>query len=221
MSAGSEIASATTLATTGTAGVLMATLPKASAITSAAGCISAQWNGAETLSGMKRRTPCFLASSPARSMAVLAPEITTCVGSLSLATSQTSPCAASAASASPTSRPTPSSAAMAPCPTGTATCIEVPRSFSSRAASAIENASAAASAEYSPSECPATNFTLSLSFRPFSLSRTRMTARDTAISAGCAFSVRVSASAGPLNMMSESFCPSAASTSSNTSRAAI
>ena len=29
---------------------------------SAAGCISAQWNGALTLSGMKRRTPCALAS---------------------------------------------------------------------------------------------------------------------------------------------------------------
>ena len=65
---------------------------------SAAGCISAQWKGALTLSGMKRRTPCALASCAARSMALLAPEITACVGSLSLASWHTSPCAASAAS---------------------------------------------------------------------------------------------------------------------------
>ena len=70
----------------------------ASAMASAAGCISAQWKGALTLSGMKRRTPCALASCAARSMALLAPEITACVGSLSLASWHTSPCAASAAS---------------------------------------------------------------------------------------------------------------------------
>jgi hypothetical protein len=35
---------------------------------------------------------------------------------------------------------------------------------------------------------------------------------DTAISAGCAFSVSVSVSAGPFQMMSVSFSPSAAST---------
>ena len=95
-----------------------------------------------------------------------------------------------------------------------------PRSFRRRAASASEKAPAAASAEYSPSEWPATNFTLSASRKPFSLSSTRMTASDTAISAGWAFSVSVRVSIGPSNMISDSFWPSAASTSSNTARAA-
>ena len=116
--------------------------------------------------------------------------------------------------------PTPSSAVMAPLPTGTAACIAWPRSFRSRAASASEKAPAAASAEYSPSECPATNFTWSLSLKPFSRSSTRITAIDTAISAGCAFSVSVRVSLGPSHMICERFWPSAASTSSNTSRAA-
>ena len=203
----------------GTAGALISTLASASAIASAAGCISAQWKGALTLSGMKRRTPCALASSAARSMAVLAPEMTAWVGSLSLASWHTSPCAASAASFSAASLPTPSSAAMAPCPTGTAACMARPRVFSRRAASATLSAPAAASAEYSPSECPATYFTLPARRKPFSCSSTRMTASDTAISAGWAFSVSVSVSSGPSNMMSESFWPSAASTSSNTARA--
>ena len=59
-------------------------------------------------------------------MAVLAPEMTACVGSLSLASWHTSPCAASAASFSAASLPTPNSAAMAPWPTGTAACIARP-----------------------------------------------------------------------------------------------
>ena len=54
---------------------------------------------------------------------------------------------------------------------------------------------------------------------PASASSTRITASDTAISAGCAFSVSVSLSAGPSHMIAESFSPSAASTSSNTARA--
>ena len=45
---------------------------------------------------------------------------------------------------------------MAPTPTGTAFCMDWPRSFRRRAASASCSAPAAASAEYSPSEWPAT-----------------------------------------------------------------
>ena len=66
------------------------------------------------------------------------------------------PCAASAATASAVARSSPSSAAIAPCPTGTASCIACPRSRSSRAVSARLSEPAAQSAEYSPSECPAT-----------------------------------------------------------------
>ena len=80
-----------------------------------------------------------------------------------------------------------------------------PRSFKSRAVSVSENAPAAANAEYSPSEWPATNFTLSRRRKPFSVSSTRITAIDTAISAGCAFSVSVSVSFGPSHMIAESF----------------
>ena len=49
----------------------------ASAIASAAGCISAQWNGAVTGSSIARLAPLALAISIARSTAALSPEITT------------------------------------------------------------------------------------------------------------------------------------------------
>ena len=62
---------ASTLATSGTDGVLIVTLASASRITSAAGCISAQWNGALTGSSTARRAPNFGASATARSIAVL------------------------------------------------------------------------------------------------------------------------------------------------------
>ena len=55
----------------GTTGGLIMTLPSASAITSAAGCISAEWNGADTGSSIARRTPLALAISTARSTAAL------------------------------------------------------------------------------------------------------------------------------------------------------
>jgi hypothetical protein len=45
---------------------------------------------------------------------------------------------------------------MAPCPAGTASCMNVPRARTARAASAAPQAPTATSAEYSPSEWPAT-----------------------------------------------------------------
>ena len=83
----------------------------------------------------------------------------------------------------------PSNAAMAPSPTGTAFCMASPRKRRSRAASAILRAPAAASAEYSPSEWPATNCTSRESTTPFSASSARRAARLTAISAGWALAV--------------------------------
>ncbi len=59
---------------------------------------------------------------------------------------------------------------------------------------------AAASAEYSPSEWPATKSALRCNADPASLSSTRNAAIDTAIKAGWAFSVSVSVSAGPFHM---------------------
>ena len=106
---------------------------------------------------MLRRRPCALAISTARSTAPRAPLTTAWPGALSLPTSQTPSAAASAAIASTAARSRPSTAAMAPSPTGTAACMAWPRSRSRRAASPIERLPAAASAEYSPSEWPATN----------------------------------------------------------------
>ena len=128
--------------------------------------------------------------------------------------------AASAQIASACAISAPSSAAMAPSPAGTARCMVWPRSFSSRAASGIEKAPAAASAEYSPSEWPATTTAFWRSVKPPSFSSTRSTASEWAISAGWVFSVRIRSSPGPSNMSLESFWFRVSSTSSNTSRAA-
>ena len=150
--AGSVTGPAVTLAISGTTGGLIVTLASASAITSAAGCISAEWNGADTGSSIARRTPLALATSTARSTAVLWPDTTTCPPPLSLAACTSSPCAASAAIAAACSKSTPSSAAMAPMPTGTARCMARPRMRTSRTASAVVSEPAAASAAYSPTE---------------------------------------------------------------------
>jgi hypothetical protein len=169
---------------------------KASAISSAAGCISGQWKGAETFSGMAR-APSSLAFSMALSTAALSPEMTTLPLLLSLATTQTptSEPAAAAASARARSVLGPIREAMAPSPTGTARCMAWPRSFSSLAVSARVMAPAAARAEYSPRLWPATKAARSMPM-PNSFSSTRLTARLTAIRAGWAFSVRVRSVSG-------------------------
>jgi hypothetical protein len=109
---------------------------------------------------------------------------------------------------------------MAPTPTGTAFCMARPRVRSSRAVSLMLRLEAAASAEYSPSECPATNAASAATEKPASVSSTRRVASETAINAGWAFSVSCRVSAGPSQIMVVSRCPSAASTSSKTVRAA-
>ena len=105
---------------------------------------------------------------------------------------------------------------MAPTPTGTAFCMARPRVRSSRAVSEMLRLPAAASAEYSPSEWPATKAASRPTEKPASVSSTRKVAIETAISAGWAFSVSCRVSAGPSQMIAVSFSPSAASTSSNT-----
>src|SRR5215813_2956515 len=77
ISPGSRTGLASTLATTGTDGTLIETLAKASAIASAAGCISAQWKGADTGRIIARLAPLVFAISTARSTAALLPETTT------------------------------------------------------------------------------------------------------------------------------------------------
>ena len=108
-----------------------------------------------------------------RSTASLWPLTTTWPPPLSLATATTSPRAASLQASWAGSSSMPSRAAMAPTPTGTAFCIDWPRSFKSRAASASCRAPAAARAEYSPSEWPATCVARLVSGLPPSFSRMR------------------------------------------------
>ena len=219
IASGSRSGRAVTLATIGTTGAWIAAEASAAAISSAAGCISGQWNGADTFNGMAR-APSALASSMARSTAAFSPEMTTLPWLLSLATTQTPTAAPAFAAASASARSVfgPISEAMAPWPTGTARCMAWPRSFSSRAVSDRLIAPAAASAEYSPSEWPATK-PARVTSTPNSAFRARIAATDTAISAGWAFSVRVSWSSGPSRIRTDSFCPSASSTSAKTSRA--
>ena len=65
------------LRTTGRLGFAIGTAASASAMTCAAGCIRAQWNGAETGRSSARFAPLALAISTARSTAALWPETTT------------------------------------------------------------------------------------------------------------------------------------------------
>jgi hypothetical protein len=90
---------------------------------------------------------------------------------------------------------------MAPTPTGTAFCMARPRVRSSRAVSLMLRLPAAASAEYSPSECPATKAASRRTEKPASVSSTRKVASETAINAGWAFSVSCRVSAGPSQMI--------------------
>src|SRR5262249_8512855 len=71
MSGGSLTGLTSALATTGTTGRFTSTVARAAAIASAAGCISAQWKGAETDSIMARRAPISFAISTPRPTARL------------------------------------------------------------------------------------------------------------------------------------------------------
>ena len=88
MASGSLVGRASTLATSGARGATIVAAARAWAISSAAGCMSGQWKGAETFSGMAR-APSSLALAMAASTAALSPEITTLPWLLSLATTQT------------------------------------------------------------------------------------------------------------------------------------
>ena len=98
---------ASTLVTTGTAGAFTSTRASSDASRSAAGCISAQWNGALTASGIARFAPRVLAAAHARSTAALCPAITTWPPPLRFAGLTTSAPAASLHTAATSSRRQP------------------------------------------------------------------------------------------------------------------
>ena len=188
---------------------------------SAAGCISGQWNGADTGSGTARLAPMSLAMAIARSIAPLWPDSTTWQGSLSLATVQTSPSAAAAAIFWASSRSAPSSAAIAPTPTGTAACIACPRSFSSLAVvGKVERAGRAQRRIFAKAVAGDEMRGLVEVDTPPSRVSARNTASAWAMIAGWAFSVSLRSSSGPSRISLKRFWPSASSTSPNTSRAA-
>ena len=81
----------------------------------------------------------------------------TCPGAFRFAALTTSPPAASAQACATRSAGRPRTAAMAPSPTGTASCMYVPRRRTVRNASASPSVPAATWAEYSPRLCPARN----------------------------------------------------------------
>ena len=133
------------------------TVSSASAMASAAGCISGQWNGALTGSSMPRLAPRALADLDRALDGGLVAADHDLAAAIVVGDARRPRLAAASLQASCAgSSSMPSSAAIAPSPTGTAFCIAWPRSFSSRAASASCRAPAAARAEYSPSEWPAT-----------------------------------------------------------------
>ena len=135
---------------------LTSTVASASPMASAAGCISAEWNGAETGSMIARLAPFSLHSSAACSTAAWSPEITNWPAHCRWRAWQTEPSRGLVGDgvAPPESRPM--IAAMAPAPTGTACCMALPRDAQEPRGIGHENVPAAASAEYSPSEWPAT-----------------------------------------------------------------
>jgi len=136
--------SAVTFATTGTFMAPTCTFSSSTASLSADGAISAEWNGADTGRAFTSLAPLSLASFIARSTAPLWPAITTCPAPLKFAGWQASVASGEASRqvASTSSCSRPMIAAIAPCPSGTASCMNVPRRCTSRTASANDSAPA-------------------------------------------------------------------------------
>src|SRR5207244_335593 len=214
-SAAVRVRPASTLRTTGILGSLTVILASSAASRSAAGDMSAQWNGALTGSSTLLRPPRSLASATARSTAVLWPAMTICCSEFTLAMSTTSPLAASAHTCSTTPRPTPITAAMAPVPTGTAACMNSPRRRTTRTASASDSVPATTSAEYSPRLWPAA----SAGFIPRSAQAAAAAALAVS-TAGCVLAVSASSVSGPSNITRRRSMPSASLASSITRLAA-
>ena len=126
------------------------TEPNAFDSASPTGAMAGEWNGPLTRRAISRFAPAARkgCSAAARSEAV--PEMTTCPGALSLATTRDSRAATPWIVSSMMPRSSPMTATIPP--PATASAISDPRSATSRSASAAESTPAAASAAYSPTE---------------------------------------------------------------------
>jgi hypothetical protein len=155
-----------------------------------------------------------LASATPRSTAARCPAITICIDEFTLATSTTSPCAASAHTCSTTGSSRPMMAAIAPVPTGTASCMNSPRLRTMRTASAKRRAPATTSAVYSPRLCPAAKD----GSRPRS-AHAAAAATEAVSTAGWVFAVSASSVSGPSKTRRARSKPSASLASSKTALA--
>ena len=201
----------------GAANAVSASLPRSF---SAAGFIRLEWNGADTGSGSARLAPAALSTSQAFSTAALLPAITVWAGSLKLTASTTSEAfgpKAAVTSAQPAitfAASIPRMAAMAPVPTGTASCMAAARKRTSGTAWASVSTPDATSAEYSPSECPAT----AAGAAPPSARQTRYAATPATSITGWVLVVSASASLGPAWISWATSSPSASEASCSVDR---
>src|SRR6266550_8334239 len=137
---------ASTLATIGYRSALKVVTAIACRSRGATARIAGEWNAAETRSGTTRFAPASFRTSLARARSELSPEITTCPGALSFATTTAVPTSARAT----TYASSPRTAAIAP--EESEACIKSPRVRTRRSASARASTPAATSAVNSPSE---------------------------------------------------------------------
>ncbi len=199
----------------------MATLRSASAITSAAGCIRAQWKGA--LTGKQDGALGALGLGDLEGAFDRRPVAgdDDLPGALSLAAWQTSPCAASAATATASAKSRPKkrrhgAGADRRCRLhGAAAGLKQARRIGERKCAGRRQrrifAERMAGDEFrGPGKCDAVLDSPARASPPCSPPS----------SAGWAFSVSVSSASGPSHMSCERFWPSASSTSANTARAA-
>ena len=164
---------------------------------SAAGCMSAQWNGALTASGMARLAPRALAAAHGALDGGLVAGDHDLAAAVEVRRRRTT----SPHSAPPRRRRPPPSAASSPRMAAIAPTPGGHRLLHELAAQVHEpdgvreaqSAPAATSAEYSPSECPATAPAAGRSRARSTRSAATLVARI----AGCAFAVSVSSSSGP------------------------
>ncbi|MNV52005.1 hypothetical protein D3C71_1440760 [compost metagenome] len=165
----------------------------ATASLSAAGFISAQCEGTLTGNGSARLAPAALQAAPARSTASLLPAITTWPGELKFTGETTCPWADSSQALAIAALSRPMMADIAPVPSGTASCISLPRSSTRRIAAWKSSTPAQTSAEYSPRLWPA----MMAGILPPCCCQTRKIATEAASNAGCVCQVLFSSSAGP------------------------
>ena len=177
--------------------------------------INPEWNAPPTLSGMAFFAPRAEAISTALAMPRWSPAMMICSGVFIVDSSTPDSRHISAAVTSST----PISAAIPPGLSSQAICINLPRSHTRLTASDMDNTPATTRAEYSPRLCPAV--ISGTATESVASSSALHVAIDAVSMAGCAFSVRVSSSFSPLNIMELRLRPKTSSTSWNTSRAAM